>query len=220
MAVDVGESSATSKSMSPTLTLAATQRGEILGTAAYMSPEQARGLVVDRRADIWAFGVCLFEALGGERVFEGEDASITLASVLKSDPDWQQLPDDTPRKLRDLLRRCLSKDPRQRLHDIADARIEIEEAIAAPEGDEPMAGAVVAEERSPVPLALATLAVGAVIAGIAAWTLKPEPPRPLVRSVLSAPPSEAAFGGIGSPLTCWARGTSATTSPPTRSGFS
>ncbi len=139
---------------------------------------------------MWAFGVCLFEALSGKRVFEGEDASTTLASVLKSDPGWEGLPGDTPRKLRELLRRCLSKDPRQRLHDIGDARIEIEEVMAAPE-DEETPGAVMAEKRSPVPLILAALAAVAVIAS-AVWMLKPAPlptERPVVRSVLSAAPS-------------------------------
>ncbi len=192
MAVEASGSGDGGLSESPTLTLAATQRGQILGTAAYMAPEQARGKTVDKRADVWAFGVCLFEALSGKRVFEGEDASITLASVLKSDPYWERLPDATPRKLRELLRRCLSKDPRQRLRDIGDARIEIEEAIVAPQDREPTPGAVVAEKRSPVPSGLAMLAAGAVIAGITVWTLKPAPAppeRPVVRSVLSAAPS-------------------------------
>ena len=190
MAVEASESGDGGLSESPTLTLAATQRGQILGTAAYMAPEQARGKTVDKRADVWAFGVCLFEALSGKRVFQGEDASITLASVLKSDPDWERLPGDTPRRLRQLLRRCLSKDPRQRLHDIGDARIEIEEAIAAPE--EETQGAVAKEKRSPEPSTLAAVVVAAVITGIAVWTLKPAPPpteRPVVRSVLSAAPS-------------------------------
>ena len=189
MAVEASASEDGGLSESPTLTLAATQRGQILGTAAYMAPEQARGKTVDKRADVWAFGVCLFEALSGKRVFEGEDASITLASVLKSDPDWERLPGDTPRKLQELLRRCLSKDPWQRLHDIGDARIEIEEAIAAPE-DEETPGADAKEKRSPVPLTLAALAAVAVITGFVVWTLRPAPPeRPVVRSVLSAAPS-------------------------------
>ena len=191
MAVEAGSSEDGGLSESPTLTLAATQRGQILGTAAYMAPEQARGKTVDKRADVWAFGVCLFEALSGKRVFEGEDASITLASVLKSDPDWERLPGDTPKKLQELLRRCLSKDPRQRLHDIGDARLEIEEAIAAPE-DEETPSAIAKEKRSPVPLTLAGFAAVAAITGISVWMLKPAPlppERPVVRSVLSAAPS-------------------------------
>ena len=199
MAVEASASGDDGLSESPTLTLAATQRGQILGTAGYMAPEQARGKTVDKRADVWAFGVCLFEALSGKRVFEGEDASITLASVLKSDPEWERLPGDTPRKLRKLLRRCLSKDPRQRLHDIGDARLEIEEAIAAPE-DEETPGAVIAKKRSPVPLVLAALAASTLTA-LAVWTLKPAPSppeRPVVRAVLSAAPSAPV--GVISPV--------------------
>jgi serine/threonine-protein kinase len=155
-----------------------------------MSPEQARGLAVDKRADIWAFGVCLFESLGGERVFEGEDASITLASVLKSDPDWERLPDSTPRKLRGLLRRCLSKDPRQRLHDIADARIEIEEVLAAPleESESPIAAT---EKHRLVPWVLTASIASAAMAGVLVWViLQPLGSAPaVVRSVVSAAPS-------------------------------
>ena len=192
MAVDTGESDAASISMSPTLTLAATQRGEILGTAGYMSPEQARGQAVDRRADIWAFGVCLYEALTGRRMFEGETAADTLAKVLEREVDWNALVDSTPRSVRRLLQRCLAKRAENRLQHIGDARLELREALAAPEGDEPRPGGVVTEKRSPAPLVLAALAVGVVVAGIAVWTLKPAPAplqRPVVRSVLSAAPS-------------------------------
>ena len=101
-------------SHSPTLTLAATQRGQIMGTAAYMSPQQAQGQPVDRRADIWAFGVCLLEALTGKRVFEGDNPSLVLASVLKDEPDWSSLPAATPPALRRVLRRCLEKSARAR----------------------------------------------------------------------------------------------------------
>jgi serine/threonine protein kinase len=115
---------------SPTLTSPAmTQAGIILGTAAYMSPEQARGAAVDKRTDIWAFGVVLFEMLTGRPCFPGDSVTDILAAVVKSDPDWAALPADTPRSVRDLLRRCLAKDRRQRLHDIADARLEIEAAL-------------------------------------------------------------------------------------------
>ncbi len=114
-------------SNSPTLTARSTQVGMVIGTAAYMAPEQARGKAVDRRADIWAFGVVLYEMLTGRRAFEGEDISITLASVLKEDVDWQALPDGLPIAVRRLLRRCLEKDPRQRLSAIGDARLELDE---------------------------------------------------------------------------------------------
>jgi predicted Ser/Thr protein kinase len=115
---------------SPTLTARATQMGMILGTAAYMSPEQARGKVVDRRADIWAFGVVLFEMLSGRQCFNGEDISVTLANVIKEHPKWDALPADVPASIRRLLRRCLEKDPKRRLGAISDARLELDELDA------------------------------------------------------------------------------------------
>jgi eukaryotic-like serine/threonine-protein kinase len=121
-------------SLSPTITQRATQAGVIMGTAAYMSPEQARGRSVDRRADIWAFGVVLYELLTGRRLFDGETVSDTIAAVLRSDPDWSALPGATPPAVRRLLRRCLQRDPRRRLRDIGDARVEIEEALAGGPG--------------------------------------------------------------------------------------
>ncbi|MBI3048046.1 MAG: serine/threonine protein kinase [Acidobacteria bacterium] len=113
---------------SPTMTSPAmTRLGVILGTAAYMSPEQARGREVDKRADIWAFGCVLYEMLTGRRAFPGGDVSEVLAGVIKSDVDWNALPAHTPSRVRALLRRCLQKDPKHRLRDIGDARLEIEE---------------------------------------------------------------------------------------------
>jgi serine/threonine-protein kinase len=114
---------------SPTLTAAMTQAGVILGTAAYMSPEQARGQKVDTRSDIWAFGVILWELLAGKRLFAGETVSDTLAMVLRAEPDWDALPSDMPPSLNRLLRRCLQRDKRQRMHHIADARIVMEEIL-------------------------------------------------------------------------------------------
>ena len=115
-------------SQSPTLTVAATQMGVIMGTAAYMSPEQARGTPqVDRRADIWAFGLVLFEMLTGTRSFAGETVSDTLALVLTREPDWSALPEHVPASIRRLLRRCVVKDAKQRLGFIGDARLEIDE---------------------------------------------------------------------------------------------
>ena len=119
--------------ISPTLSMHATQAGIILGTAAYMSPEPARGGLVDRRADIWAFGAVLFEMLSGQRAFEGETLSDTLASVLKTDPRWDALPGDLPQALRRLLHRCLQKDPKRRLRDIGEARIHIDEMLSGVE---------------------------------------------------------------------------------------
>ena len=126
-ALDPASSDVVNAMNSPTLT-GATMHGVILGTAAYMSPEQARGKTVDKRADIWAFGVVMFEMLTGTRPFESNEVSDTLAFVLTKDPDWAALPTDTPPSIRRLLRHCLTKDHRQRLGDIRDARIEIHEA--------------------------------------------------------------------------------------------
>src|SRR5262249_24748955 len=114
---------------SPTLTISATRAGMILGTAGYMSPEQARGLVVDKRADIWAYGVVLYEMLTGREMFSGETVSDTLASVLRAESDWSLLPAETPAPILRLLRRCLERDRKKRLADIADARLEIDEAL-------------------------------------------------------------------------------------------
>jgi len=106
-----------------------TRPGVILGTAAYMSPEQARGAMVDKRADIWAFGVVLFEMLAGHSCFTGETITDLLAAVVRAEPGWAKLPPGTPPRVRDLLHRCLPKDRKRRLHDIADARLELEEAL-------------------------------------------------------------------------------------------
>jgi hypothetical protein len=126
---DAGTSSA-DPSESPTLARTGTAAGLIVGTAAYMSPEMARGKPVDKRADIWAFGLVLFEMLTGRPLFAGETVSDVLASVLKTDPDWSGLPGTVPSAVRGLLRRCLERDPRRRLHDVADARLVIEDALA------------------------------------------------------------------------------------------
>ena len=115
---------------SPTLTARATAAGVILGSAAYMSPEQARGRPVDKRTDVWAFGCVFYEMLTGKRAFEGETVSDTLAAVLMKEPDWAALPPQTPTKIRELLRRCLRREAKQRLHDIADARLDLEELAA------------------------------------------------------------------------------------------
>jgi serine/threonine protein kinase len=117
---------------SPTLSQAATMQGLILGTAAYMSPEQARAKACDKRTDIWAFGCVLYELVTGKQAFHGEDITEILAAVVKSEPDWSVLPAGIPVEVRDLLRRCLQKDKRLRLRDAGDAQIEIQDALAAP----------------------------------------------------------------------------------------
>jgi eukaryotic-like serine/threonine-protein kinase len=150
---------------SPTLTSPAhTAMGMILGTAAYMSPEQARGRAVDRRADIWAFGVVVFEMLTGRRAFEGDDVSITIANVLKEDVRWDRLPGDLPTALQRLLRRCLDKDPKRRLRDIGEARIEIENVMSG--AGEPTTGAhavTPARARTSTHVVWAALVVAAAV---------------------------------------------------------
>ncbi|MEE8606336.1 MAG: protein kinase, partial [Nitrospiraceae bacterium] len=135
---------------SPTLSVAATQAGVILGTAAYMSPEQTKGKRADRRSDIWAFGVVLFEMLTARRLYTGETISEVLASVMKDEPDWDALPGDTPSVIRKLLARCLAKGPRRRLQAIGEARLTLEGYLT-----DPSASAVVLEPGD-IPPAAAT----------------------------------------------------------------
>ncbi len=156
-------------SQSPTLVPAATQMGMILGTAAYMAPEQAAGGTVDRRADIWSFGVVLYEMLTGRRLFEGETASHILAGVLKDTPDFSALPAGTPVRIEDLLLRCLRKKPRERLQAIGDARVMVEEVLAGPHRDERRpAGSAAASPAAARPsrLAWATAASGLLAAAL------------------------------------------------------
>ena len=126
--------SAAKMSQSPTITTPAmmTGVGVILGTAAYMSPEQARGKTVDKRTDIWSFGCVLYQMLTGRSAFAGETVSDTIVAILEREPDWNELPDATLPAVRRLLQRCLEKDPKRRLHDVADVRIEVEDALATP----------------------------------------------------------------------------------------
>ena len=122
-------------SQSPTITVAGTREGVLLGTAAYMSPEQARGQAVDKRADIWAFGCVLYEMLTGRAAFPGSSVSDTLVAILERTPDWTALPNATPAAIQRLLQRCLEKDSKLRLHDIVDGRIEIDDALRAKQSD-------------------------------------------------------------------------------------
>jgi Tol biopolymer transport system component len=133
-ALDAGLASSSNATMSPTVSMHATQAGVLLGTAAYMSPEQARGVAVDRRADLWAFGVVLYEMLTGTPLFEGATISDTLAAVLTKEPNWTALPAQTPSSVRRLLRRCVEKDRKRRLADAGDARLEIDDAPLIEDG--------------------------------------------------------------------------------------
>ncbi|TMQ69104.1 MAG: hypothetical protein E6K80_12795 [Candidatus Eisenbacteria bacterium] len=153
-------------SQSPTVAFAATGVGVILGTAAYMSPEQARGKVVDRRTDIWSFGCVLYEMLTGNQLFSGETATDTIAKILEREPDWSALPEKTPEKVRELLRRCLEKDPRKRLRDIGDARLELEESLAR---DAKRSSVSAPAPAAPVRKGLPPLAWVAAIAFLAAF---------------------------------------------------
>ena len=173
--------------MSPTVFGGATVAGVILGTAAYMSPEQAAGRPVDRRADLWAFGVLMVEMLTGRQVFSGETITHVLASVLKTDPDWTTLPAGTPAPIRRLLRRCLEKDRKRRLDSAAAARLEIEEAIAGPSHE--TISMVVAPPAPGWRRALPWIAavVVAMVAGSAAWLLKPSVPPAVVRLSIPLP---------------------------------
>ena len=161
-----------------------TTRGTILGTAAYMSPEQAAGKTADKRSDLWALGVVMLEMLTGQRVFQGETTSHVLAAVLTKDPDWTSLPGDTPASIRKLLRRCLERDRKRRIADAADARAEIDDALSPNTAD--IAPATRRRIWTP---ALAGLAVGAVAASLAMWgiTRREPAPRPISRLNITLP---------------------------------
>ena len=174
---------------SPTITSPAiTEMGLILGTAAYMAPEQARGRVVDKRADIWAFGVVLFEMLTSKRAFQGEDVTETLAAIIQRDPDWHALPVATPAAIRLLLRRCLEKDPKRRLHDIADARIEIDEARSGARDIAPLPAPAPSHKGTLFAWGL-TVILASVVAAIAGWLLRPVPVVPETRLEINTPPT-------------------------------
>jgi serine/threonine-protein kinase len=177
---------------SPTITAQHTRPGVVLGTAAYMSPEQARGKPVDKRTDIWSFGVVLYEALCGRRPFVGETATDLVAKILEREPDWSTLPPETPPIVQLLLRRCLAKDRNKRLHDIADARIDLEQAIADPTssmlrlGDAAISAADArirrAVWRRMLPWALtAIVSVVAALSFIGLWRATRPIPKPVVR---------------------------------------
>ena len=182
-----GDAASVDISTSPTMSRMATLAGVLLGTAAYMSPEQAKAKAVDRRADIWAFGCVLYEMVTGKMAFHGETVTDTLAAVIKEDPDWSQLPLNTPSRVRVLLQRCLQKDPKQRLRDIGDARISLDEVLSgAPEPPTAAAQGLSAPFwRRALPWVAGIFAVA--VASLATWNLKPSPARPVIHAVITLP---------------------------------
>ncbi len=177
---------------SPTLTGQMTAAGVLLGTAAYMSPEQARGKKADKRADIWAFGGVLFEMLTGTRAFAGDTATDVLAAIVKEDPDWDALPENVPQPVRGLLRRCLEKDPQRRLRDVGEARIALADVDAGTAGggrNESVRQATAATRLGrALPWSIAVVA--AVVAAVLGWVaLRPEPSRSPTRLAIDLPPN-------------------------------
>jgi hypothetical protein len=180
-------------SNSPTLSHAATMQGVILGTAGYMSPEQARGKATDKRTDIWAFGCVLYELLTGKQAFHGETFTDITAKILTGEPDWQALPAETPEQIHQLLRRCLQKDKTLRLRDAGDARIEIQDALSAPPPAKPAISASNWFSVGWRPLVVLGLAAAVLLAlgAVAAWNLRPaQAPRPVTRTIITLPPGD------------------------------
>src|SRR5262249_51319221 len=189
--VEPDRGSTVAASLSPTLSLNATRAGVVLGTAAYMAPEQARGKTVDKRADIWAFGAVLYEMLTASQPFPGEDVSHVLARVIDRDPDWSLLPPALPLSLRTCLQRCLVKDPRQRMRDIGDVRLALEGAF---QGDASPTPDPDSTRSSPIPLwrrLLPVVGLSVLLAGIAAtavWLFMRPHPETMTKFVLTTPP--------------------------------
>jgi serine/threonine protein kinase len=187
LAKSASDSSAVNLSHSPTVTEAGTFEGVILGTAAYMSPEQARGKATDKRTDIWAFGCVLYEMLTGVAAFGGgETVSDIIGRILEREPDWTRLPQSTPLYVRGLLRRCLDRDPKRRLRDIGDARAELEERTGHEAPDGQRAGRI---------LVAAALGVGIVLGAVGAWSILRGPaevPQVMPTSFTFTAPDEAA----------------------------
>ena len=175
-------------SNSPTLSRMATQAGVLLGTAAYMSPEQAKGKSVDRRADIWAFGCVLYEMLTGKMAFPGETVTDTLAAVIRADPDWSQLPRSTPARVQVLLQRCLQKDPKQRMQAIGDARISIDEILSGAPDAAQVGAATAPVWRRVMPWSVAALLFIALVSlAVVYFREAPTAPAGLVRFTIPLP---------------------------------
>jgi serine/threonine-protein kinase len=194
-----GDPNAARPAHSPALSLAMTQQGLILGTAGYMSPEQASGQATDQRADIWAFGVVLYEMLTGLPLFSGESVPHILADVLRTEPNWSRLPKNLHPRLKTALERCLEKKVRNRYHSIADVRVDIEKVLSDPQG-------VVADTRAAVPArsmvsriasSVVLVLVGAALAGIVDRSLRPKPVPATIDRWVHALPDSQAFRNMG-----------------------
>jgi serine/threonine protein kinase len=187
-----------SQSQSPTITSPAmmTGVGVLLGTAAYMSPEQAKGRAADKRSDVWAYGCVLYEMLSGKRAFKGEDVGDTLATVLKGEPEWTALPGEVSPRTVTLIRRCLQKDIKKRTRDAGDIVLELDEALSAPAtpAAATATGAPILSRRSLV-VGLAGLLLGGFISGLAVWPQqKPAPTLPVSRFPMALPPGQRLAG--------------------------
>jgi serine/threonine-protein kinase len=179
----VDPASIDSQADSPTVTYLTTLPGVLLGTAPYMSPEQARAKPVDKRSDIWSFGCVLYECLTGKAMFQGEDVTETLASIIKGEPDWAALPESTPPTIRLLLRKCLNKDRKRRLQYIADARVDLEQALSDPSSSimrlsDHALEAATAGSGHPWWLTTGIVVFACLMVAIIAWSLKPDPEVP------------------------------------------
>jgi eukaryotic-like serine/threonine-protein kinase len=181
-------------SQAATLSALPTEEGKILGTPAYMSPEQGRGKPVDKRADIWAFGCLLYELLAGQRPFRAETASDTLAKVLEREPDWKTLPPATPAKVQDLLHRCLEKDVNRRLRDIGDGRMELLDALAGPTRQDVSPEKLFKMTRRTAIGALAGAAAGAAGVATSIWYLWPRAAKPVMRLNMDVSPAQQFAG--------------------------
>jgi Tol biopolymer transport system component len=192
-------------SNSPTLSIAGTQSGVIMGTAGYMSPEQASGRMVDRRADIWSFGVVLFEMLSGRKLFEGETIMHTLADVVRGEIDLNRLPAEVPQAIRALIQRCLERDVKRRMQWIGDARIAIEDYVANPDGGAEVprqAEALAQELKAHYPTWIPWVLAATTIASGAGWYIatRPAPLRPLVHLNVELDPDAPIPANAGNPL--------------------
>ena len=187
------DSTADLTAASPTLTASGTGEGVILGTAAFMSPEQARGKEIDKRTDIWAFGCVLYDMLVGSTPFAAETLSDTIVAILTREPDWSRLPPDTPPAARRLLQRCLQKDASRRLRDIGDAKLDLEEASGWKPSTEETQKKPTSDRRQPALTIVAALMLGAALSAAAMWALRPATvaPRPTAHFAVTLSENEA-----------------------------